>query len=330
VSLAKRHLFPNRHFAAIVDPSFRARVHRFVATIALITTACGAAGGNADQLLHLNGGEDKDSTPLTRMVGWDWFGGGLEEPTIAQGIEARIAGCMDNAGFEYVPLDYAGAYEAVGAYRDRDRLSAFEYAATYGYGISSGFNGTFPQVVVPNPNVSYLESLDDEVRAEYEVALWGSQVDRQTEDAVPGGCTGRALDELFVGNAHTAIPLLAELTDRIRGDGRMVAGERAWSACMAAQGFEYLTPDEPRKTAMEALIHAAVEELDPGWSPDLEGFVHVEIQADLLENLVAREIETAVADQACQDQVQLSQIEFDVRTDLEGDFIADNGELFDS
>ena len=103
--------------------------------------------------------------------------------------------------------------------------------------------------IAQNPNISYAESLSAARRAEYYMALYGvpnpnsPAADDLYDRNAPGGggCSGAAF--AAIPGVYTAQSELTEqyieLRRSIKQDGRVIAAERNWSACMQSQGFHY-------------------------------------------------------------------------------------------
>ena len=77
--------------------------------------------------------EDEEGQP-----GSEEFGMTKEELVKSiEDVEALIAICMREAGFEYLPVDYLTARQAMTADKSAPGLSDEEYAASFGYGITT-------------------------------------------------------------------------------------------------------------------------------------------------------------------------------------------------
>jgi len=162
-------------------------------------------------------------------------------------VEAAIAQCMKNEGFDYVPIDpFAQRAALVGS----SRLSDEDFLKQFGYGISTLWGHGNPQ---SDPNQRLRATLGLADRRAYDRALWGENKGATFAEAVDsghfdrlGGCTLKATEAVF-GGAQFLTQLqgkLDELDDRILEDRRMVKAVEAWSSCMAAAGYRYEDPDE--------------------------------------------------------------------------------------
>jgi hypothetical protein len=162
-------------------------------------------------------------------------------------VEAAIAQCMKNEGFDYIPIDpFAQRAALVGS----SRLSDADFLKQFGYGISTLWGRGNAQ---NDPNQRLRATLAPADRRAYDRALWGENVGATFTEAVDsgrfdrlGGCTLKATEAVF-GGAQVLTQLqgkLDELDDRILEDRRMVKAVERWSSCMAAAGYRYEDPDE--------------------------------------------------------------------------------------
>jgi hypothetical protein len=162
-------------------------------------------------------------------------------------VEAAIAQCMKNEGFDYVPIDpFAARAALVGS----SRLSDQDFLKQFGYGISTLWGHGNPQA---DPNQRLRATLGPADRKAYDRALWGDNTGATFSEAVDsgrfdrlGGCTLKATEAVF-GGAQVLTQLqgrLDDLDDRVNEDRRMVKAIAKWSDCMAAAGYRYEDPDE--------------------------------------------------------------------------------------
>ena len=76
---------------------------------------------------------------------------GLTETEVARrvdAVESQIAACMRDAGFEYIPVDYATARAAMDSNSKPSGLNADEFRAQFGYGITTLFAGADSQAAM--------------------------------------------------------------------------------------------------------------------------------------------------------------------------------------
>jgi hypothetical protein len=162
-------------------------------------------------------------------------------------VEAAIAQCMKNEGFDYIPIDpFAQRAALVGS----SRLSDQDFLKQFGYGISTLWGRGNPQA---DPNERLRATLGPADRRAYDRALWGDNKGATFGEAVDsgqfdrlGGCTLKATEAVF-GGAQVLTQLqgkLDDLDDRINEDRRMIKAIAQWSDCMAQAGYRYEDPDE--------------------------------------------------------------------------------------
>jgi len=162
-------------------------------------------------------------------------------------VEAAIAQCMKNEGFDYIPIDpFAQRAALVGS----SRLSDQDFLKQFGYGISTLWGRGNPQA---DPNQRLRATLGPADRRAYDRALWGDNKGATFGEAVDsgqfdrlGGCTLKATEAVF-GGAQVLTQLqgkLDDLDDRINEDRRMIKAIAQWSDCMAKAGYRYEDPDE--------------------------------------------------------------------------------------
>jgi len=193
--------------------------------------------------------EGEDAMPGTEEFGM------TEEELVqsAEAVEALIATCMSDAGFEYVPVDYATVRKAMDADKTAPGLTTEEYAATFGYGIS-----TQPPAGASNPaiiglgeqNMQISNSLSEADQDAYNHTLFGENTDAtfavslEAEDfSETGGCTRTAIEQVFSPEELNATYYNPGDT-LIEQDPRVIAAIAAWSDCMREAGFNYDSPEE--------------------------------------------------------------------------------------
>jgi hypothetical protein len=138
--------------------------------------------------------------------------------------EAEVSECMGQSGFDYV----------AGPDPDQQvdgnphlRLSASEYASTYGFGAAAGVLGLLP-AAPSDPNQAYRSSLNDSQRAAYTDAL--------------AECSGRTSERSQYSAALSQA--VGDFREVITADDRALAAVDAWSDCIAAAGFGFTHPQE--------------------------------------------------------------------------------------
>ena len=243
-------------------------------------------------------------------------------------VEEKIATCMDERGFEYVP--HAPGSDEPSAFDDAFRLDPADFAEQYGYGISTLIFDDKNDDGAGDPNEKIREGLSEAARKEYDEALWG---DVETLDdggfavAMPAepdpeadpqeqGCQQQAADEVFgapedrgmtdMNEFQNLFNDIATLQERINNDPRVGAAEQAWAQCMAEAGHaDVETVAQPQQSVNERMYEltrgpegadpdAPSLTINPGAGADID-------EADL-EELQAFEIDIATADFDCQQE----------------------------
>lgn len=110
-------------------------------------------------------------------------------------LEQLIAKCMRDEGFEYVtPTDLS----VPAAVDEALALPADEFAATYGYGISTIHPDVERQ---DNPNDAIIDAMTPAEHEAYQIAMHGVQANGWSENTPPllseSGCAGKATEQVF-------------------------------------------------------------------------------------------------------------------------------------
>jgi hypothetical protein len=227
-------------------PAWTARgLAALLAVAALGVAACGGSGGGASAASPSTSpsGAAQSGATVEDQLGFDEAGILARQSR----VEAAIAQCMKNEGFDYVPIDpFAARAALVGS----SRLSDQDFLKQFGYGISTLWGRGNPQA---DPNQRLRATLGPADRRAYDRALWGDNKGATFSEAVDsgrfdrlGGCTLKATEQVF-GGAQVLTQLqgkLDDLDDRINEDRRMVKAIGRWSDCMASVGYRYEDPDE--------------------------------------------------------------------------------------
>lgn len=174
-------------------------------------------------------------------------------------VEALIAKCMREQGFEYVPADFRTVRRGMLADKSLPGLEEEEFIEEHGFGISTFYTGAAPQLTDGyNPgrvglgaqNVQIFKNLSPADQVAYNRALLGENTDATLAVALEqenfgrcGGCTLDAIKQVFQPdqlNATYYNPKDALINE----DPRMKAALRKWSEAMREAGFDYNHPDD--------------------------------------------------------------------------------------
>lgn len=278
----------------------------------------------------------------------------LDEGSRRNAAEEVVAACMAEQGFEHVPVDHT-AQAPETAYDLGLVTGSPEYAAVYGYGISTDPMAMYARgAEVEDPNAAYVDGLSPDGRAAYLDALFGvlaepgdaSLADAQERvDAVATstwqeqGCYGRGEHETDDGafldayNSQSALlQEILELDSTVEADSRLAPLADAWSQCMADAGFPgYADVSEPAEELLARWqqLWMTVSAESPGGgevtSADAStAAVAAAVEAEMGED----EIATAVADVDCRLSTGYHDMWNTVRLEVENDFYAlHQGEL---
>jgi len=234
--------------------------------IGVLLVACGGGSQSPDQSSAATGLSNNASQSNTASQG-DTAGQngqrgdaefGLTEEEVARrvdAIESLIATCMNDAGFEYVPVDYATARTAMDSNSKPSGLNSDEFRAQFGYGITTLFAGATSQGVLGagEQNLRIRDGLSAADRTAYNRALYGENptatfvVSLDDENfAQTGGCTRAAVEQVF--NPEELGPGFVNYQNaegaRIDQDPRVIAVYKDWAGCMRDVGYSYSNPSE--------------------------------------------------------------------------------------
>ena len=328
---------------------------------ALALAACSGAGpgANADLTWEdspLNkvldgfyGGIDEDPEEYERV-----------EAERQRQVEEIVASCMAEEGFEYTPVAYdAGTsvtYEEVDDTETAEWAQQYGYGITTDpWSVEEPVDPMEPEEEWSDPNWDYVESMSQSEQDAYYAALYGAgsiseEVDEGgewIEEEEPEeyswedeGCQGRAYHEVYDDEpgqevwedpAFTEFFAAAErLYEDALNDPRMTEMNAEWAACMADAGVTgMIAPDEAANTLheeyeklyMEADALVDWESID--WDKVSPYFDPVREAMDGagLSELREREIATAVADHACQEDLDLESRYLAVQFEHEEEFV---------
>jgi hypothetical protein len=196
---------------------------------------------------------------------------GLTKKELVQAIEkveALIAQCMKTQGFRYVAADYRTVLAGMNADKSLPGLSEEEFIDKYGFGVSTLYTGTPPQLTegysparvgLGEQNVQIYKNLSPADQVAYNHALFGENtgasfsVALETENfARCGGCTLKAVEQVFKPdqlkgtyyNPKDAI---------INNHPLMKTALRVYASEMHDAGFDYNHPDEVEADIRERL-----------------------------------------------------------------------------
>lgn len=346
----------------------RTRLLAFACVAGIALSGCGGDGGSGGTGGEQNDGTadggssaqagdgDEEQSPLAEFMGpnsgFAVSGGGRMTMALSAGdlseeeqqklrqVEEFVAQCMQEAGFEYIPVDpMAGAPED-DPFADAYSLPPDEFAREYGYGMSTLMRREAPKDQENlDPNHEIREGLSEAALEEYNSTLWGDMVDMSADGGAvaikpggPGGgdlpsmeeqgCNGQARAEVYgedgggmmVGPDMSEFESLFEdieaLRQRIETDPRVVAATEEWAVCMAEAGhgdFETLfAPEDAVMERMGELYGWETEEGPDGGGTAVTteggGWVESDVAPEDLEELQEWEVAVATADYDCEQE----------------------------
>lgn len=222
-----------------------------------------------DSLPEVTEGE----SPLAEFMGWGGFGDDFDEDDYIEQerqIERSVQECMQKQGFEYNPRDVSDDNFFGGGMWPGEDLSEEEYAAQYGFGMSTTFDDSFfggfesdEMDEYVDPNGELMEAMSDGERDAWQLALYGKQPDFDEETGMPidpetgepsedyfyggpSGCFGEAQEAIY-GSFDSMMALddeFQELYDRIEADPRIAEISEKWASCMAEAGFTFTSTQD--------------------------------------------------------------------------------------
>lgn len=274
-------------------------------------------------------------------------------------VEELMAECMNEQGFEYIPVDW-GAMDGGGVMEppvddsgDELQWGTLEFAKKYGYGQTTnpwGDAAVDPMPVDPgtgdqwvNPNDEIMNAMSETEMAAYQEALYGVQPeftdDKDWENWNPTweeqGCQGYANHEVYGDQMYGGDPednewadLEAEMQTMYQSmetDPRITKAVADWASCLADAGYPGFATIYDAENSISEKVQAIYEDNDP-WKdlgPDAteEDYKAAEAEMQrLTAEITPLEIELATADFTCRDDVKYQEIYNQVNLDLQQQF----------
>lgn len=190
------------------------------------------------------------------------------------GAEAKIAECMNAAGFEYIAVDANTVRAAMSSDKKLPGLSEEQFYNQYGLGISTLYTGEPPQfATVSTPasvglgekNIAIFKALSATDQVAYNQTLLGDNLDAALAVALEredigrtGGCTRKALEQV-IPNDRLADAYTNPKDYMIDNDPRMIEAFGQYAECVKEAGYELSTPADIRP-----MITAKLDEITGG------------------------------------------------------------------
>jgi len=275
---------------------------------ALIVASCGGTGsGSATSTVVPVGGSAATTAAdqgQGQAQGSDAAEFGLTEAEVAKRIDAveqSIATCMTDAGFEYIPVDYATVRQAMDTDSKPGGMTADEFRTQFGYGISTlSITANAQANIGLGRNVAIRDGLPAADQVAWNRQLLGENPDQtfvvglDSEDlSRTGGCTKTAVEANFSQAELGPGFVNYQNADgaRIDQDPRVIEAYRNWATCMRDAGYSY---DD--STAIKLDLASRLATITGG--ADIDGLA-ADAAASVVQ-LQGEELAIAAADNQCQ------------------------------
>ena len=293
--------------------------------VALTLSACSLLPGGG-------GGEKLDPTksPLSEYM--SAFYGEQDEDFYAQQakeVEELVASCMNDQGFEYIPVDQT---QYTSFDWDPNERETEEWVAANGYGVNlteeqqEEQNAEFEDFT--DPNDDYRASLSESESTAYWEALYGPQPteDELNEDGSyeytweNGGCYGVSQHEVSGDQAYDQdefkpiFDAMGKLYEDQSKDPRMKELNAKWASCMADAGYDDF------KEQFDA-AQSIYDQQNEFWDNNTDGSSPTAEQTAEWREV---ELDTAMADWKCKQETNYTQEALKVQFELEKQFIKDH------
>ena len=325
-----------------LDAARRSRVRRHTSVRAAAVAAgvlIAACGGGSASTSAASNAAAAGASPAESALGLDK----KELQRRQLKVEALVATCMKNQGFDYIPLDPTNVVPGQSGQVGLPNLSEDDFRKQYGFGITTLFGVTTPSgtPVSSNPNTKIRNALSAADGAAYDKALSGTNADGSTfASAISqgdfsnlGGCYKQATEKVFGGpQVLSAVQTaLDDLDKRVKSDPRVAVAQRLWSDCVNKGGFQFSTSDEIDKfltTKLETIVGKPAATGTPpatGNAPPT-GTLPAVYDKAALASLQQEELKLAELDHSC-DLKFTKQANDKVQLEVEQAFVAQNPSL---
>lgn len=297
------------------------------AVVGLVFILAGCTGGDP-------AASDDEMSPLGEYFS-AFYGGDLSEEEQQAKFEADdkqreelTAQCMQDEGFEYIPVATSGAVFSSGEeWKPDDR----EFVSQWGYGAveyPGADEQPDPEQTTTDPNSDYVMSLSESEQAAYYEALYGPtpSEEEMSEDGSyeynweTAGCSGWASHEIS-GDDPLQSDEFADVMDAITAFYESSATlpaiaelDREWSSCMDGAGY-------PGFATQSDAQNSIYDELNTLWSENTSETGPDEAAMDEIHE---REVELALTDLDCREETDYRAKYQDAQFEAEEQFIADH------
>jgi hypothetical protein len=197
-----------------------------------------------------------------------------------EAVEALIADCMAEAGFEYIAASYRTVRRGMTADKSLPGMGEKRFMAEHGFGIATLYTGKPPQLVegysparigLGEQNIRIFQNLSPADQVAYNHTLFGENtevsfaVGLEIEDfSRCGGCTRKAIAQVFTPEQLQSTYYNPK-DALVNKDPRMVATLKKISEAYRREGFDYDHPDD-----VEPDIRRRLYEITGGGTVPLE------------------------------------------------------------
>lgn len=232
-------------------------------------------------------------------------------------VEATIAKCMRELGFEYVAVDFQTVRRGMNADKTLPGLSNKEFFAKYGFGVATLYTGEPPQLAkgyspgregLGERNIQVFRQLKPADQVAYNRALLGENTSatfavslEQENFSATGGCTRKAVAQAFKA-ADLSASYYNPKDDLINKDPRMKEAVRKYVSEMRKAGFDYAHPDavEPDiRRRLNALTQGGtvpISKMSPAQSSALKELQTYELSVGIKHRMLRDSLVDPVAD----------------------------------
>jgi len=179
-------------------------IHRLSAAVLTLLVLGGSAAAQSDR------------------PGTEEFGLSMKELVQSvEKVEALIAECMREQGFEYVAADFRTVRRGMSADKSMPGMDEEEFIEQYGFGVATMYTGQAPQLTqgysparvgLGEQNVAIFKSLTPADQVAYNRALWGENSDATLAVALEIENFSRCGDEDEGGTGNSAHGFFNQLT----------------------------------------------------------------------------------------------------------------------
>lgn len=279
-----------------------------IVALSLLAAACGGGSTSSDQASTDQPGTDSAQT-TDGGGGTTDAGGqapgirefGLTDAEFAahvESVQALIATCMTEAGFEYVPADVETVEAAQAALRTEPGYTEEEYKKQWGFAVTTRFDNRVTEIELGPQNLRIFADLSEADQVAYERTLYGEDPDAtfafsfdEEDFSSTGGCTRKAVEQVFTPE-QLKDAYINPKDILVEEDPRVVEADANWVACMQDAGYDGYVEQDEIIGEFEERLDALTEGEDP---TTLTG-----ARAEELKQMQAEEIAISLADLQCQ------------------------------